>query len=1146
MSEKTQTKVKLDELINLYLENKMGRSTNDGTLELEVRFGTKGSNISYIDYTNVVRNLLSSNFTATTPSDFLRINCEYIDPKTGVSKISNIRSEISGMGNISKYCSSDSIVDKTDSVYCTFEQKSFLRDNDNNPIYPLDFDDYNFRVSVQVEKKFHQGAGIVRSIIDKWKDSKKTFRLLNRTTLKHNEYPVKVDISIVRSSRKEGRQFVPEYRFTNSGVTESSQTYEIEIEVDNTKVGPGTNYNDTETLGAAIRKVIKLVMAGLQSTNYPVSYTEQNTVINDYMELLGHEKKGRHYVKNRNFAGPSSFTLQLENIAPLSEDSTVPNINVNYTVTDKADGERKLLYIGRNRKIYMIDTNMNVQFTGSITQDKDFVGTLIDGEHILYNKTGVYINLYAAFDIYYLSGEDKRSLSFAPIETSMEKDRNNYRLLLLTHTINSIKPISVSATDGTPVRIETKVFRLGSDNTSIFKQCGEIINNPGLYEYETDGLIFTPALFAVGGDNSNDKAADKAFKKSWGHSFKWKPPKYNTIDFLVSIKTLPSGEEVVGNLFKSGVDTNVNSQIVQYKTLILRVGFDEKMHGYINPCQNVIDDEIPTYTEYNSNDYRPMQFFPSSPSDDDAGICNIMLKDGNNGKKVMLTEAGETIEDNMIVEFSYVMDGDKHWKWTPLRVRYDKTEDLRNGGSNYGNDYRVANNNWHSIHYPVSDKIITSGLDSYVAEDDDVYYNKVSGASRTKELRNFHNLYVKNMLITKVSKPGNNMIDLAVGKGGDIPKWKIAKLNFVFGIDIAADNISNRKDGVCARYLTERKNNKRMAKGIFVNGNSSVNIRNTEGIITDQGKKITNAVFGKGAKEAKDMGKGLYNVYGLGKDGFDITSIQFAIHYMFESQLTLHSFLRNVSEVTKVGGYFIGTSYDGNSIFRLLSDKEKGESDVIMVEGDKIWEITKEYERTDFSDNSSCLGYAIDVYQESINKKFREYLVNYNYLTRLLENYGFTLVANNEAKAMGIPSGSGMFKELFDSMTSEVKRKKKHNYGLAPNMSTEQRKISFLNRYFVYKKTHNVNAENVSRDLLSQTLEDEMAQPPDDVINEEEFVEEPFVISNADTGNADTGNADTSNADTSNADTRKKAVPSKPKKKTTRLKLNTSTSSTKK
>jgi hypothetical protein len=1125
MSEKTQTKVKFDELINLYLENKMGRNTNDGTLELEVRFGTKGSNISYIDYTNVVRNLLSSNFTATTPNDYLRINCEYIDPKTGVSKISNIRSEISGMGNISKYCSSDSIVDNAGSTYCTFEQKSFMRDDDNNPIYPMDFEDFNFRVSVQIEKKFHQGAGIVRGIIDKWKDSKKTFRLLNRTTLKHNEYPVKVDISIVRSSRKEGRQYVPEYRFTNSGVTESLQIYEIEIEVDNARVGPGTNYNDNETLGAAIRKVIKLVMSGLQSTNYPVSYTEQDTVKNDYMELLGHEKKVRHYVKNRNFAGPSSFTLQLENIAPLSEDSNVPNINDNYTVTDKADGERKLLYIGNNRKIYLIDTNMKVQFTGSITEDKGLVGTLIDGEHILHNKNGDFINLYAAFDIYYLSEDDKRSLPFTSIETPMTKDMNNYRLYILNNTISIIKPISVSVTDRTPFRVQTKKFRTGTANTSIFKQCGEIINNPGSYEYETDGLIFTPALFAVGADNKNDKAADKAFKKSWGHSFKWKPPEYNTIDFLVSVKTLQSGEEAVGNLFKTGVDTNSNSQIVQYKTLILRVGFDEKMHGYINPCQNVIDDEIPEYTEYNRNEYRPMQFFPSSPSDDDAGICNIMLKDGNNGKKVMLTEEGETIEDNMIVEFRYVEDGDKHWKWAPLRIRYDKTEDLRNGGSNYGNDYRVANNNWHSIHFPVSDSIITSGLDSYVAEDDDVYYNKVSGESRTKELRNFHNLYVKNMLITKVSKPGNNMIDLAVGKGGDIPKWKIAKLNFVFGIDIAADNISNRKDGVCARYLTERKKNKRMAMGIFVNGNSSVNIRNTEGIISDQGKKITNAVFGKGAKEAKELGKGLYNVYGLGKDGFDITSIQFAIHYMFESQLTLHSFLRNVCEVTKVGGYFIGTSYDGASIFNLLSDKQKGESDVIMVEGDKIWEITKEYERTDFSDNSSCLGYAIDVYQESINKKFREYLVNYKYLTRLLENYGFKLVTSKEALSMGMPSGSGMFKELFDTMNKEIKRKKKHNYGLAPDMSKEQKKISFLNKYFVYKKTHNVNAETVSRDLLSQTLEDEMS-----VMEQPQFVQEPS------TSKPSTSKPSTSKPSTSKPSTSKPST-SKPKKKITRLKL---------
>ena len=46
---------------------------------------------------------------------------------------------------------------------------------------------------------------------------------------------------------------------------------------------------------------------------------------------------------------------------------------------------------------------------------------------------------------------------------------------------------------------------------------------------------------------------------------------------------------------------------------------------------------------------------------------------------------------------------------------------------------------------------------------------------------------------------------LPKGKGGDFPKWIAAKLSFVFGIDIAKDNIENRLDGACARFLTYRK-----------------------------------------------------------------------------------------------------------------------------------------------------------------------------------------------------------------------------------------------------------------------------------------------------------------------------------------------------
>jgi len=92
---------------------------------------------------------------------------------------------------------------------------------------------------------------------------------------------------------------------------------------------------------------------------------------------------------------------------------------------------------------------------------------------------------------------------------------------------------------------------------------------------------------------------------------------------------------------------------------------------------------------------------------------------------------------------------------------------------------------------------------------EDIYYNKPIGKMFTESMKNFHNLYVKKMLITAVSKPGNTLIDFACGKAGDLSKWISAKLSFVFGIDYSLDNLENRKDGACARYLKLKKINKK-------------------------------------------------------------------------------------------------------------------------------------------------------------------------------------------------------------------------------------------------------------------------------------------------------------------------------------------------
>ena len=54
-------------------------------------------------------------------------------------------------------------------------------------------------------------------------------------------------------------------------------------------------------------------------------------------------------------------------------------------------------------------------------------------------------------------------------------------------------------------------------------------------------------------------------------------------------------------------------------------------------------------------------------------------------------------------------------------------------------------------------------------------------------------------------------------------------------------------------------------------------------------------------------------------------------------------------------------------------------------------------------DDDTSLGYAVDVYQESINKTFTEYLVNFDFLIRAMENFGFVPISDGEAQRMGFP-----------------------------------------------------------------------------------------------------------------------------------------------
>ena len=466
-----------------------------------------------------------------------------------------------------------------------------------------------------------------------------------------------------------------------------------------------------------------------------------------------------------------------------------------------------------------------------------------------------------------------------------------------------------------------------------------------------------------------------------------------------------------------------------------------------------------------------MPFYPTTPSDPDASISNVLIKIDNYGSHYMFTEnQKEVFEDNTIVEFRYDPTKEKYWRWIPIRVRHDKTSELRRGLKNYGNAFHVADSVWHSIHYPITTEMLKTGngIPDILGEDD-IYYKR-AGGTITRSMRDFHNLYVKRRLIEGVAKPGETLIDLAVGKAGDMSKWIAGHLRFVFGIDISRDNIENRKDGACARYLNYKKRFNTLPAALFIEGSSALNLRNGDAAANTGGKKILDAIFGKGPKDEGKLGSAVYKQYGTGKDGFNIVSCQFALHYFFENQTILQNFLRNISENCKVGGHFIGTCYDGATVFAALENKETGESLVAYKDDKKMWEITKDYTSSQFEDNETSIGYPINVYQESINKVFKEYLVNFTYLQYLLENYGFQLVTRGEARAMGLPSATGLFSELFTSMEQDIAQHllRKADVGTAENMSIQEKQVSFYNRFFVFKKIRHIDASKILRVLTSQ------------------------------------------------------------------------------
>eukprot|EP01029_Cantina_marsupialis_P019952 TRINITY_DN4647_c0_g1_i1.p1 TRINITY_DN4647_c0_g1~~TRINITY_DN4647_c0_g1_i1.p1 ORF type:complete len:432 (+),score=98.24 TRINITY_DN4647_c0_g1_i1:76-1371(+) len=194
------------------------------------------------------------------------------------------------------------------------------------------------------------------------------------------------------------------------------------------------------------------------------------------------------------------------------------------------------------------------------------------------------------------------------------------------------------------------------------------------------------------------------------------------------------------------------------------------------------------------------------------------------------------------------------------------------------------------------------------------FYNKLerNRSSREKsqiaKMRKYNN-FMKACQIKEFCETDtrpHSILDLACGKGGDIQKWKLVNPEIYVGIDIAFESLEGyieRTKGGRDQFGRSRDPT-RVARDKFILIEASLGTENP--YYTDV------RYYMPGVSEWS---------YGrpLPSTKFDAISMQFALHYMFESKEKCDGFFSFIREALGDNGVFFGITVDANKLVSLLS-----------------------------------------------------------------------------------------------------------------------------------------------------------------------------------------------------------------------------------
>lgn len=921
---------------------------------------------------------------------------------------SGVLLKIRGIPHITTYCTHETVA----AVPHTWKQTITVAKD----ILP---DEFPMRVLSVIEEKTAIEADAEPAI---WKDVPKYYILRKKFTYS-NEY-FKYILSMTR------RSVEPVSQMRVSGVTTEPISYEISMKC--------KKHDEPSRIIAGLTTLMQC----MQNDYKVLSKTQNDDVLEGYSKLV---RKNMVEMRRRGEEAPSFFffapkpvTLEKMHILDPKHGYGVVSIQSGYTVTDKADGERLLMYVHTDGFVYFINNIGDVRVTGVRAKSPKMHSSLIDGEYIPSSKRKDKDSndLFMAFDLYYVGGESVMDLPLIADNESADKHSRKSRY---AHLIEIIDTDMWEVHDDAYIDIRYKQH-YAAEGADMFAACRNILGESSHLPYDIDGLIFTPKKLPVFGYYPN-KPVKITENVRWDRVLKWKPSEQNTIDFLIELDENRRG---VMKLY-----TGYNA--TQWETISvmegLRMRYDRE---YADKMRSAGE-------EYRAKLFQPISFYERGVEE-----AHVPLVDG-----VIKAENGDVIGDRTIVEFAYDPNPrvpvSKRWK--PLRVRDDKTRIFQRTGklSKTANDLSVATSIWRTIHSPVTTAMISGIQDVNKSEVPDELEERLLGVDDTYYAReiprqhmlsvhmlNFHNQGIKKMLY-QIPSGRDALLELACGMAGDLPRWRDAHYRFILGVDLVRDNIVHPREGSYARVQKQKRAVTAIVGGIekkiypdmvFAIGDCALPLHDGSAAngIDEESKQLLRVVYRNGNTVPAPYMK---YIAGRASRGFDTVSCQFAIHYFFQSEEKLNGFLANVSRNLKRGGIFIATFMDGDRVSQLLAESPNG-----VAEGRKmndqvvVWAIIKRFGGLP---DDQVFGRVVDVYLENTNRLIPEFLVKMDTLIEYAAAHNLEL------------ANTALFSQTFADLRAKVPENTSDRTHLDNDILTldedpVQKKFSFLNRWVVFKK----------------------------------------------------------------------------------------------